>query len=44
VSVAFLVGSGLAAILSTLALARGSGRSARVVTAKGPLLEASRHA
>ena len=42
VSVAFLVGSGLAAILSTLALARGSSRSARVVTSKGALREGSR--
>jgi O-antigen/teichoic acid export membrane protein len=44
VSVAFLIGSGIAAILSTLALVRGSSRSAHVVTAKGPLVEASRHA
>ena len=44
VSVAFLIGSGIAAVLSTIALVRGSSRAARVVTAKGPLLEAPRHA
>jgi O-antigen/teichoic acid export membrane protein len=43
VSVAFLVGSGVAAILSTLALARGSRRAGRIVHVPGPLVEASRH-
>ena len=36
VSVAFLVGSGVAAILSTLALARGSSRPLRVASAPAP--------
>jgi O-antigen/teichoic acid export membrane protein len=44
VSVAFLVGSGVAAILSTLALAHGSSRPARVVHVPVPLVEASRRA
>jgi O-antigen/teichoic acid export membrane protein len=44
VSVAFLVGSGVAAILSTLALARGSRGAGRVVHVPGPLVEASRRA
>jgi hypothetical protein len=44
VSLAFLVGSGLAAILSTLALVRSSSRRARVAGVPSPLVEASRHA
>jgi O-antigen/teichoic acid export membrane protein len=41
VSVAFLIGSVLAAALSTYALVRGSSRTARVVSTKAPLLETS---
>ena len=43
VSMAFLVGSGVAATLSTVALARGSSRPLRVASAPRPLVEASRN-
>ena len=43
VSMAFLVGSGVAAILSTVALARGSSRPLRVASAPRPLVGASRN-
>jgi O-antigen/teichoic acid export membrane protein len=43
VSIAFLVGSGVAAILSTAALVRGSSRPLRVASAPRPLVEASRN-
>jgi hypothetical protein len=43
VSMAFLVGSGVAAILSTVALARGSNRPLRVASTPRPLVGASRN-
>jgi O-antigen/teichoic acid export membrane protein len=44
VSLAFLIGSGLAAALSTLALVRGSRRPGRAAAPLRPLVEASRRA